>query len=823
MVFSLFKKPPRDPKELFLTTIKDFGLLVDKVVIEETICWCQTTKSSAKKGFYILQMDKNDQLHGMFGTYAKGDQHEWHQESGGHGGEKIRKLFAKVKSDVDKKRIKARIDEIVKKASPLPSDDGHPYLKAKCIGYPGGMVYQKKLVVPFSNARNEVVAIQLVDVDGKKTNVNSDGAQGSYLCLCDKVTTTSKQPKIVYVCSDFQTAATIRVATKCPVFCARYFMNLKPVLLRVQKKYPRNRLVFVSTAGVAGKDKKKLDEARNCAREINAVVVEPVVTSTPKKRITFNDVLITHGLDAVKEQLRLSAKAASKNSKKGIGNKTGPVLEAEKNIDGSSQGNQVKASPGKAGSTQTIRKEFGDHQSIDPSASGQAQLNTVNSESKEDERDNSSGESGQGTTGVNASGIPEWPIPDPAMFEGFAGEFVNAAVENSEADPVAVLITFLSRFGVEIGRDVYKYHPEKQPGKINAVLVGASGMARKGTSAIPVKELFNFESSSSWKIAATSNGPLSSGEGIIEAVKDPEMAWLVNKETSENEWVVKTPGVDDKRLLVIEGEFANALDSMQRKGNTLSNIIRCMYDGNKLAPMTKRNKISATDHHVAIVAHVTQDELMKKLARTECYNGFVNRFLWMCVRRGEPCAFPTIMEAEVLGNYRKRLLKILHWSEDHRGAFEFSQNAAELWEEKYLQITDLDEGIMSQILSRGATHTIRLSLIYAVLDCSEKIRQRHLERALAVWLYATDSARYVFGELDESKYSRKILSALKDEPGGLTSTQIHRVFGNHVDNKLMRNELGILMESGLVHSVKQKTKGAPKKVYILGGCPKKDS
>lgn len=51
--------------------------------------------------------------------------------------------------------------------------------------------------------------------------------------------------------------------------------------------------------------------------------------------------------------------------------------------------------------------------------------------------------------------VKGWPTATPAMFHGFAGDFAQFATEKSEADPVAVLATFLCRFGVEIGRSPY--------------------------------------------------------------------------------------------------------------------------------------------------------------------------------------------------------------------------------------------------------------------------------------------------------------------------------------------------------------------------------
>jgi|GEM_PF-779967 len=817
MSINFFNKFFKENDKIFLETIQGFGLDVKNVVMDNTIQWCETTKPSKCKGFYILVKDKNDKLHGMYGTYAKKDQHEWHQDDGEPRDEEVEKIFSAVKSRVKKKRIKARINEIMHQAKPLSSDDGHPYLHSKHICYPNGSVYKGKLVIPLANTKNEVTAIQLIDKNGKRIIVNHDGVQGSCLCIDKKAHTHVNQPETVYVCAGFQTAATLWKATKFPVLCALYLKNLKPVLLRAQNQYPKSRLVLAVPARGDHEANTSLDEARRAARKIKAKVVEPVVITAGKKGwTTFNHVLITQGLDGVKQQLKGSAKSSSNDSSDARSGRADAASEAYTDNSGETDEKQVKEASSLSGPVEISGKNHPERQGDEPEQGAAGAKGSLAADRSEETSETFDVPSISANTG-QASNIaqPAWPEPDPVMFDGFVGEFVSAAVEKSEADPVGVLVTFLSRFGVEIGPDVYKVHPENQPGKINAVLVGASGMARKGTSASPVRALFDFDASSSWQGAETKNGPLSSGEGIIEAVKDAETVWRKNQETGEEELVVKDPGVKDKRLMVIEGEFANPLDSMRRQGNTLSNIIRCMYDGHKLAPMTKTNKISATGHHVAIVAHISRDELMKKLSLTECYNGFVNRFLWVCVRRGELCPFPQIMNPDVLGDFQKRLLEILKWSEKHRGEFDFSEDAAKLWEKKYSEITDLDEGVMSQILSRGATHTIRLSLIYAVLDCSKKIHKRHLERALAVWEYATDSAYTIFGELEESNYSRIIIAALRDEPEGLTSTQLHKLFGNHVKNRVLRKELDSLVETGRIRLEKRKTKGAPKKVYLL--------
>ena len=49
----------------------------------------------------------------------------------------------------------------------------------------------------------------------------------------------------------------------------------------------------------------------------------------------------------------------------------------------------------------------------------------------------------------------KWPVLSDIAMPGIVGNFVSLATRKSEADPAAVLATFLVRFGVEIGSTPY--------------------------------------------------------------------------------------------------------------------------------------------------------------------------------------------------------------------------------------------------------------------------------------------------------------------------------------------------------------------------------
>ncbi len=77
-------------------------------------------------------------------------------------------------------------------------------------------------------------------------------------------------------------------------------------------------------------------------------------------------------------------------------------------------------------------------------------------------------------------------------------------------------------------------------------------------------------------------GGLSTGEGLIYAVRDA----MVSEDDDGNPMVLDA-GAEDKRLMVVEGEFAGPLRAMTREGNTLSVLIRQAWDGGKLSTLTR--------------------------------------------------------------------------------------------------------------------------------------------------------------------------------------------------------------------------------------------
>src|SRR5262245_46214767 len=223
-----------------------------------------------------------------------------------------------------------------------------------------------------------------------------------------------------------------------------------------------------------------------------------------------------------------------------------------------------------------------------------------------------------------------WPTMDEAAYQGLAREVVEAIKPHSEADPVAILIQFLALAGNAMGRTAYYLvEDDRHHTNLFAVLVGESSKARKGTSLGRVRAIMKI-ADQGWSDDRLKGG-LSSGEGLINEVRDQRKEW--NRKEGREEIV--DPGISDKRLMIVEPEFAGALAVAERHGNTISTLIRRAWDGDKLQSMTKNSPLCATDPHISLIGHITEDELRARLTRTDMANGFANRFLFVLIRRSK--------------------------------------------------------------------------------------------------------------------------------------------------------------------------------------------
>jgi hypothetical protein len=400
-------------------------------------------------------------------------------------------------------------------------------------------------------------------------------------------------------------------------------------------------------------------------------------------------------------------------------------------------------------------------------------------------------------TSLSSHSRETWPeAPDRAAFHGPAGVIVDAIDPHTEADRVAILLQTLAAFGNAVGPGPYfQVEASRHHSNINVVLVGATAKGRKGTSQAHVERIMRL-ADPQWADARMLGG-LSSGEGLIAAVRDP---LVVNDEVVDS-------GVADKRLLVLESEFARALKVATRDGNTLSAIMRQAWDTGNLRVMTK-NAAVATGTHISCIGHVTKDELLKHLGETEGANGFANRFIWVVVRRSKllPEGGGTV---DVSGLARQLETSLAFARSLGEREIRRDERARAIWIAAYAELSKDRPGMAGAVLARVEAQVMRLALIYALLDRCDTINEQHLRAALALMEFSERSVEFIFGRSLGDRVADDVLSALTAASEGMTRTDLTNHFGRHLSASRLGTALEVLVRNGLATATVEPTGGRP--------------
>lgn len=403
------------------------------------------------------------------------------------------------------------------------------------------------------------------------------------------------------------------------------------------------------------------------------------------------------------------------------------------------------------------------------------------------------------------------PELDEAAYHGIAGTIVKTIEPHSEADPAALLMQTHAMVGNVIGRGpYYQVESDRHHANLFVVLVGDSSKGRKGTSLSRIRAVVQHVDES-WAADCMKNG-LSSGEGLIYQVRDPVEQFDPKSQSCNT----IDPGARDKRLMVVEPEFASALGAAERSGNILSPLIRQAWDGDKLSTLTKNSPLCATDAHISIIGHITAQELRARMSRIDLANGFANRFIFALVRRSKKLPFGgSLDDAELvhLGGQLKALVN----KAKAVGRVGMTEQARAHWRELYETLSEGQDGLLGAVTARAEAQVIRLALSYALLDGQDVIDVCHLKAAAAVWEYAESSAAYVFGTMLGDPIADTVLGALRARPDGLSRNELMNLFGRHQTSDRIAAALTLLTNKGLAKFMHKETGGRPAEIGTYTG------
>jgi hypothetical protein len=407
-----------------------------------------------------------------------------------------------------------------------------------------------------------------------------------------------------------------------------------------------------------------------------------------------------------------------------------------------------------------------------------------------------------------------WPQLAPEALVGLPGRVVETIRPYTEADDIAVLTHLLVAAGNLIGAGPHaRVQHDRHWVRLFAVLVGRTAKARKG-SAWSTPRYCLAALDRAWAAGRICSG-LSSGEGVIYHVRDArqERQPIRGKggRVEDYQFVDVDPGEADKRLLIIEPEFASVLRRMEQQTSSLSAVLRQAWESDALGTLTKNAPLRASGAHVSVVAHITQEETQRYLTATEQTNGFANRFLWLLTRRARTLPRGGAVPDELLVPIIDELAAALERARTV-GVVARDEESEALWARVYPALSEGEEGLVGGIIARAEAQVVRLSVLYALLDQSSVVRVRHLDAALALWDYADRSARLIFGGRLGIPLADVILRELHAR-GRMTRTEISELFGRNRAASALAHALAVLESRSLARRRLEPTGGRPVEIW----------
>jgi len=352
------------------------------------------------------------------------------------------------------------------------------------------------------------------------------------------------------------------------------------------------------------------------------------------------------------------------------------------------------------------------------------------------------------------------PQPDPICLYGLVGDVARAGSEGTEANPYAIAANFMAYLSCAIGRGPYlpignTWHHAR----LYILHIGRSGRGRKGDAVSLVNRLDTaLRQLRETAAPPIHRGGLSSREGLVSLFHD-----------GYKNGKLEVPAIQDKRLWVVESEFANVLHQGRREGNTLSAALRDCWDGVSLKPATKSNRLYASHPHLCLSGAISPSELLSLMRARELTNGFANRFLMIWAERERIVPFPQATPQDAIDALAARILSILELVQAERVnerdhlPVSLTAQAQSTYSQLYRgELIDDSAGEhVTALLERRAPMLLRLAMIFALCDLQTRIDVQHIQAAMGWIRHGVESAKFVFLKATDAADTVRINAAVK--------------------------------------------------------------
>jgi putative DNA primase/helicase len=400
------------------------------------------------------------------------------------------------------------------------------------------------------------------------------------------------------------------------------------------------------------------------------------------------------------------------------------------------------------------------------------------------------------------------PRGNLTMLYGLAGDIGREAAKGTEANQYAATMNFLTFLAANVGRNVYlRIGNVVHHLNLFSLHVGRSSTGRKGDARALLNRIQHeihrmYAATGDHNLLALSHsGGLSSREGLAFLIHD-----------GYREGTIEHPPVTDKRLLVVESEFANVLHQTRRDGNTLSAALRDAWDGLGIKPATKTARLWASDPHIAIAAACTPTELRDMMQARELANGFANRFIIFWAERENLVPFPQAAPDKLVADLARLAVEVIQfakrdyrWDSDPALARQdqveicLAPKAKAEYERLYGVLNHQRDGeLINGLMARSAPMLLRMASLFALTDLQTTVDLQHIQAAFAWVQYWRESVKFIFNNAAEESTQREVESiaakilAWLNEYGQKSRTEIsQQCLSGHVS----RTRLDVALDS----------------------------
>ena len=384
----------------------------------------------------------------------------------------------------------------------------------------------------------------------------------------------------------------------------------------------------------------------------------------------------------------------------------------------------------------------------------------------------------------------EPPRIHPNALHGVLGDHVRLLEKQSEGTPGAIFLedivcaghAFSNYVCFDVGRT--RHWTNQYGGVVGPTADGRKGQGHSESQhifhlAFPMNNSpasFTLEDAGWW--IAVGNG-LTTGEGLIHAIRDPFSICKTDKETAEVVEEIVDEGIAEKRRLNVEHEFSGTLKKMGREGNALADDLCTLWDDPPTFGSTRmKNPDRATAPRISLISMTTPYMALLYFTPEMAAQGLGNRHLWAFAKRSIYLPDGGYVDPAKLKDIAYRIREAVLWARKQgEVVLRRSPESREIWAAAYMpggKLRPAGKGaLVNDMTGRGEAVTLRVEMTLAALDMSETIEAHHTHAALAVWDYSCRVVGHIWAivSLDAARLADRLI-----KHGQISQTDLSKEF-----------------------------------------------